>query len=707
MAVSRREFLTGVGGAGLLYAFQLGCGREEAPVETAAVPEPPPVRSSDDPGIDYRHWLVVGSGGTVTAYTCRVEIGQGFKTALVDVLSQGMELPAERVEVVLGDTAICPPDGPTTGSAATQYVVWGFWQACSWVRGDLLRRAAERLGVEVEDLGYREGRFLDSKGEVRLAIDDLVEDRLQITEIDEDLQPDPPPGYVDRRSLNVNGEAIVTGTQVFAGDLYPEGVVYGARLGSPFHARSSRLLETDLVAAERVSGVVAVGPHRRRPFVLGASFSAVHRGLAALAPQWQTPERPQRLDNEGEIRSGAQLLATLEERGDVERTFAAADRVIEESYRTQYASQTPIETDTAVAEADGDRVTVWAGTQNPLLMRHRIAEKWKLPQANVRVVGMPVGGGFGAKAGHSAPVVAAGLAIQAGGLPVKVTLSRDEQFNLESRYKESVLIDIASAIDSSGRVSGRRIDIFQDRGFGTEDVYEVPSVRTRLYQSRLPVLHGVMRGTSYVQVCYALESHVDMVARSLSEDPLRFRSRSVTQPAFRSLLRRCAEMSGWSSEPVGVDRGRGVALCHHGGRQLGVVVAEVTVDRETGRIAVEGLWGTFDVGTVINLNTLALGVRGAMLWGLGYALFEEVELDGHRSHTHSFSDYRIARFSDTPPIDIDFLDEVAPGSPRGCGELPVIPTIGAIANAVHDAVGVRFYRLPMTPERVRTALAEV
>ena len=360
MAVSRREFLTGGGGAGILYAFQLGCGREEPLVETAAVSEPPPVRSSDDPGIDYRHWLVVGVGGTVTAYTCRVEIGQGFKTALIDVLSQGMELPAERVEVVLGDTAICPADGPTTGSAATQYVVWGFWQACSWVRGDLLRRAAERLAVEIEDLTYREGRFLDLQGEVRLEIGDLVEDRLQITEIDEDLQPDPPADYVDRRSLNVNGEAIVTGTQVFVGDLYPERVVYGARLGSPFHGRSARLLGIDAAAAERVPGVVAVGPHRRRPFVLGATYGAVHRGLAALAPRWQTPERPERLDNEVEIRSGAELLATLEERGDVERTFAATDRVVEESYLTQYASQTPIETDTAVAEADAAQVLVKA-----------------------------------------------------------------------------------------------------------------------------------------------------------------------------------------------------------------------------------------------------------------------------------------------------------------------------------------------------------
>lgn len=704
MAVSRREFLAGVGGAGLAYAFHLGCAGEEPVVETTAS-RSPPVRSADDPGIDYRHWLVVGANGGVTAYTCRVEIGQGFKTALVNVLCQGMDLPESQVEVVLGDTAICPPDGPTTGSAATQYVVWGFWQACSWVRGDLLHRAADLLDVEVDTLAYRQGEFIDANGVTRLTMGELVKDTFQITTIDPEVRPDEPPAYIDKRTLNVNGEAIVTGTQVFAGDLHPEGVVYGGRLRSPFHVKLSRLVKMDARVAETVPDVVAVRESRRGPMVFGRTYTAVRKGLAAIDAAWEEPGRPPELDPEREIRGGAELLEVLEEEGDVEKEFSSADRILSESYVTQYASQTPIEPDTAVAEIDGDRAVVSTGTQNPLLMRFRIARQWKVPEEKIQVIGMPVGGGFGSKAGHSAPSSAANLAREIGA-PVKTIFSRSEQFNATSRYKESVVIDIASAVDASGRVTARKIDIFQDRGAGTEDVYKVPNVRTRLFQSPMPVRHGVMRGTSYVQVCYALESHVDMLARALGMDPLEYRSRSVTQEAFRPLLSLCGEMCGWSGGRSVSDRGMGIALCHHGGLQLGVVAAEVEVDRSNGRIRVERLWGTFDIGKIINHNTLSMGVRGAMLWGLGYALFEEVELDGHRSHTSSFSDYRIPRFSDTPPIEIDFLDNAVPGSPRGCGELPVIPTIGAICNAVHDAIGVRFYQLPMTPERVLKALME-
>ena len=705
MAVNRREFLAGVGGAGLAYAFHIGCADDEPVIEVKQRRKPPPVRSPDDPGIDYRHWLVVEVDGSVTAYTCRVEIGQGFKTVLYNVLCQGMELPEEQVKVVLGDTAVCPADGPTTGSAATQFVVWGFWRACSWVRSDLVRRAAERIGMDVGELKYQKGKIVDKNGAVQITIAELADEPLQITTIDPDLRRDPLPPYVDKETLNVNGEAIVTGTQVYAGDLYPEGVLYGGKLRSPFHYKLSRLQEVDTAAAEAVPDVVAVRHVERNLMVFGRTYTAMRKGLAQVRAVWEKPQRPQRLDNEKEIRAGAELVAVLEEKGDVESELSRAERVVAETYLTQYATPTPMETHTAVADVQGDKAVVWTGTQNPLLMRYRIARKWKVPEENIRIIGMPVGGGFGSKAGHWVPSQAANLAREIG-TPVKLIYSRNEQFNARASYKESVIIDISSAADAAGRVTARRIDIYRDAGIGTQDVYDVPNVRTRLFKSPMPVRHAVMRGTSYVQICYALESHTDMLAETVGMDPLEFRKLNVALKSFRPLLNLCGEMAGWGVGERRTDHGKGIALCHHGGRQLGVVVAEVDVDRQSGRIKVERLWGTFDIGQIINRNTLSLGVKGAMLWGLGYALTEEVELDGHRSHTASFSDYQIPRFSDTPPIEIEFLDRVAPGVPRGCGELPVIPTVGAICNAVYDAIGVRFHELPLTPERVKRGLAE-
>jgi xanthine dehydrogenase YagR molybdenum-binding subunit len=119
---------------------------------------------------------------------------------------------------------------------------------------------------------------------------------------------------------------------------------------------------------------------------------------------------------------------------------------------------------------------------------------------------------------------------------------------------------------------------------------------------------------------------------------------------------------------------------------------------------VKRICAAFDIGTVINHRTAIACLRGGIIWGIGYALYEKIKIDGHSSYTEYLTDYHIPKFSDTPPIEIMFLDNLAPGTPRGCGELPIVPTIGAIANAIYHAIGVRFYSTPITPERIKKAL---
>jgi xanthine dehydrogenase YagR molybdenum-binding subunit len=163
-------------------------------------------------------------------------------------------------------------------------------------------------------------------------------------------------------------------------------------------------------------------------------------------------------------------------------------------------------------------------------------------------------------------------------------------------------------------------------------------------------------------------------------------------------------MIGYHTYQPGQNSGIGMAIVNHGGSQLGAVAAEVEVNRSSGKVIVKKICGAFDIGTVINRNTATVGIRGAITWGIGYALHEEIVLNGHRTHTADLIAYHIPRFSDIPPVEIAFLDNYQPGSPRGCGEMPVIPTIGAIANAVYRAIGVRFYSTPITPEKVKKAL---
>jgi CO/xanthine dehydrogenase Mo-binding subunit len=708
MSPTRRELLAGLGGATLVYVFQVGCSPRTP--DYSDFPEPEdrykPAGRPNDPGVDHRDWLTISGDGTVSAFTARTEMGQGLTTVMYNLLGQGFELPYERINVVLGDTELCPEDGPTTGSAATHYVAWNFWRACHEIRNDLVLLAAEAMQLPSDALEYREGEIVSkTEPERRIGIGELADGTVRRVTLDNNGSYPEPPKYVDKGTLSVHAEAIVTGTLEFPGDLKVEGCLYGGLLIPPYHHHETELLNKKLNKARRVPGIVDVRRKWWTIAAIGETYTSVQKALDAVEAEWKVPDRPVEFDNEQEIRSGAVLRQVMEQKGDVESGLRGSDLVVTESYVTQYGSQFPMQTDTAVAKVEPGRTTVWIGSQSPFWVRYDTARAMHQHESEVHVIGLPMGGGFGAKAEHIVGSEAANLA-DLSGTPVKYVYSRKEEVQHRNRYKESVIFDVSTGLTRDGRLLARKIDIHQDEGHGTLEVYKVPDVLTLRYKAGVPVKHGTMRGTSYVQTGFALESHMDMVAEAIGMDPLELRRRNVELKSFWPLLDTCAEMMRYRVYEPPEDHGVGFGIINHGGRQLGVVGAEVRVDRRSGEIEVVRLCGAYDIGVVINRNTTRMGVRGAMLWGLGFALFEEVKLDGHRCHTTGFSNYRIARFSDMPPIELAFLDNQHPGEPRGCGEMPLPATLAAICNAVYNAIGVRFYTIPMTPERVLAALRE-
>jgi len=707
MSPTRREVLLGLGGTTLAYAI-VGCTTQRDGDSPAA--DPPRRMAEGDPrgrpnqDFDVRDWVVVSADGTVTAYSSRTEIGQGFTTVMHDIVGQALELPRERVQIVLGDTDVCPHHGPTTGSAATRYVGWAFWIACHQIKADLVALAAEVADVPAGRLVYERGEIYDREDPTRrTGIGELADGRVRRVIVDPEDDSHRLPVYVDRGTRNVNAEAIVTGTLAYAGDYQPEECVYGAFITPDHHWPLARLRIVSLREARSTPGVVRVQRAGRDYAVLAETYPALRRGLAALNPKWHPPTTPVEFDPEAEIRAAAELVRVVEEVGDPEAELQAGGLRVRETYRTQYMTQVPMETDTAVVETVDDRITVRMGNQNPFWVRHRIARQEGLAAEQVHVITTPAGGAFGSKADNVIGQDAVRLR-ELTDQPIKYVYSREEDIRRRGRFKEAVVFDIASAVDGEGHITARTIDIYQDEGHGTQYTYRIPHVRTRLFHTRLPVRHATMRGTSFVQSTFGMESHTDVCAHAAGLDPLEFRRRNVLLEAFEPLIDACGEMLDHGSYRPPRDGGVGYALCNHGGTQLGVVGAEVRVDRATGVITVVRLAGAFDFGLIINRALATNGVKSAMIWGLGAALLEEVRLDGHRCHTTGFSDYRIARMADTPPIEVAYFDNQDPGMPRGCGEMPLPPTVAAIANAVDDAVGIRFHDIPLTPERVRAAL---
>lgn len=665
--------------------------------------------TADNPEINYMDWILFHPDGTVAIFTGRSELGQGLKTVLAAIVSQGLEIPVDRLEIVMGDTDLCPDDGPTVGSDATWFVGWGFWLACEKIRDDLVSRAALSLATLEKNLEYKDGGIYSKGGTNSLiTASDLGNGETVFMEINPKTATARQKFYVDLEIPNVNAEKIVTGQLKYAGDVDLPGIKYAGWLIPPYHPRLTRIQDLDLKAAQSFPGVRAVVADGRRVAAVADRFSTAHKALAQVEASWSQPSRPREHNVEEEARKRGKLIAVHEDEGDVELGFARSDLVVSETYVTQYTTQAPIETHTAVAQVDSanKQATVYASSQYPHYGKWIVSEFLKQPEINIRVIAMPVGGAFGGKT--TPPVIGeTALLSRVAGCPVKFIYTLKDQFQRLGTYKYAVVTDIKTGVKANGLIQARKADIYQDVGHGTDLTYKIPNVLTTNYQAdEWPFDLAISRGTSFVQTCFATESHIDMVAHSIGMDPLKLRVMNVHHPAFIALLGTCSQKIGYKDYQPGRDEGIGFAMANHARNQLGAVAAEVAVDRGNGKVRVKRICAAFDIGTVINRRTALVGLRGGITWGIGYALLEEIKLNGHGPQTKSFSDYRIPHFSDIPEIDIECINYFHPYQlPRGCGELPVIPTIGAIANAVYNAIGVRFYSTPITPEKVLKALS--
>lgn len=707
MSITRREFLASLGGTGLFFAFRFvpGTSTQTGSFESIPVDSDTAVCKPQDLFFNYRQWIVFGRENKVSVFTGRTELGQGLKTVITAVVTQGLDISQEDLTVVQGDTDLCPDDGPTYGSAATRNVGWGYWLACEQIRSNLVKRAARVLGMPSSKLQFRAGGVGLKAGTGKLiSASKLGRGEAVIINIDPRATA-VEKQYVDLEIPNVNAEEIVTGSLQYVGDLHLPGMLYAGWLTQPYHPNLTSLRSADMDAARDLPGVKMVEVVLGRVAAVGERFTDVRKALSLVEAEWKAPGRSKQLSVEHEAREGARLLSVKEELGDVNAGLATSDIVVSETYTTQYIAHAQIETDAAAAlpaDADG-RVTVWVSSQYPYFARKVIADCLEKPESDVRVIAMPVGGAFGGKIGNTVTREAAKLAGLANA-PVKLIYSRRDQFQLRASYKAACIIDVTTGVSADGRLIARKFDMYQDEGEGTTNTYDIPNVLTKAYDAHWPFGRAVSRGTSFVQSCFAIESNVDMVAQRVGIDPFEFRRKNVQYPAYVHLIDYCAEQIGYGSVELDTDEGIGLALVRHGGAQLCAMAAKVHVDRISGKVNVKHICAALDIGPVMNRSTAVVGIRGGIAWGIGFVFSEEIKLNGHSTETEYLSEYKIPRFSDMPPIDIQFFDNHHVGSVRGCGEMPVIPTIGAIANAIYNAVGIRFYSTPITPERVKQAL---
>jgi len=367
-----------------------------------------------------------------------------------------------------------------------------------------------------------------------------------------------------------------------------------------------------------------------------------------------------------------------------------------------------MEPHTALVEIQGDEVTVWASTQAPFRARDEVAQALGVPVEKVRVIPPFVGGGFGGKTRHIQVVQAAQLAKMVG-KPVQVAWSRADEFFWDT-YRPAALVKIKSGLSPAGKIVFWDYEVYWAGERSSQQFYDIPHHRTVVrgeWGGGGPQTHpfevGAWRGPASNTNTFARESQIDILAAGAGMDPVEFRLHNLANPRMARVIKAAAEIFGWKPGKGASGRGLGFACADYLGTYV-AVAAQLEVNRKSGAIRVLRVVCAQDMGPIVNPEGAKVQIEGCVMMGLGYCLTEEIRFRGGEVLDRNFSSYQIPRFSWLPEITPVLVE--SPELPfAGCGE-PAITLMGAVlANAVFDATGARMLELPMTPDRLKAALA--
>jgi nicotinate dehydrogenase subunit B len=395
--------------------------------------------------------------------------------------------------------------------------------------------------------------------------------------------------------------------------------------------------------------------------------------------------------------------------GDIATGEKNASAIVTATYLNSYVSHAPMETHTALAAAEGSKITVWASTQSPFGVQTQVARALRWPVEQVHVITPFVGGGFGGKASSAQAVEAARLA-RIAQKPVMVVWTREEEFFFDT-FRPAAVVKIRSGVGSAGEMVFWDYQVYFAGQRGCENFYEIPHHRERVYgewsndSGVHPFAVGPWRAPAANTNTYARDLHINLMAAQAGADPLQYRLDHLKDPRMRSVLETAARQFGWTPIKPPSKKGWGIS-CGIDAETYVASMAEVEVDPKTGAIEVKRVVCAQDMGQVVNPQGANLQMEGCITMGLGYALTEEVHFSNGQVLDTNFDTYQLPRFSWLPRIETVIVpNDSLP--PKGGGEPAIICMGGVLATAIHDATGAAVFQLPMTPARVKAALALV
>ena len=653
---------------------------------------------------DIASWIHIGEDNNVTVFTGKAEMGQNIRTSLAQQVAEELHVPVDSVAMVMADTELCPFDAGTFGSRTTPQMGTELRNISAAAREMLIDMAAQRLGGERTQLAVANGAVTNHATRQSVKYGELLHGRQLVQMI-----PDDPPlispeqwTVAGKTVPKVDGRDFVTGKHKYTSDIGRPEMLYG-KLVRP-SAYNATLSSLDATEVQNVAGAKLV---RDGDFVgvVAPDPTTAMRAARAVKAEWKAPEQisekelydylRKKPSNQGQHAGGeGGERANMHEKGSVETGMASAEKKIESTYTVAYIQHAPLEPRAAVAEWNGDRLTVWTGTQRPFAVRDELAQAFHLNESNVRVIVPDTGSGYGGKHTGEAAVECARLA-KAAGKPVKLQWTREEEFTW-AYFRPAGVMDVKAGAKSDGTLIAWEFHNYNSGPSAINTPYDVPNQRIQFHPTQNPPLRqGSYRALAATANHFARESAMDEMAHAIGMDPLELRLKHIADQRLRAAFETAAKRFGWGGRKATPTRGFGIA----GGFEKGGYVAtcaEVAVDPASRAIRITRVVEAWDCGPIVNPNGLKNQIEGAIVQGMGGALFEDVHFADGRVTNARFATYRVPRFRDLPKIEVELIDR-KDEKPFGAGETPIVGIAPAVANAIFSATGIRLRSLPLVP----------
>jgi len=704
-------------------------------------------------------YVAVNADGTVSAFFGKMDMGHGLTVAIAQIVAEELDVPFKRVKVFMGDTANSVNQGGASGSTGIQFGGKQMRMASAEARRVLVEMAAGLLSTPVEQLVVNDG-VVSSRADAtkRISYEQMLGGKYFNVQLDWNKQFGNTlyaPGKAQPKNPS---EHKIVGQPIKREDVAPkvfaqEDFVTDVKVPGMVHGRTIRPgvagavpVKVDESSIKDIPGAKVVWDKGFLGVVADKEWDAI-QAAQKLKVEWSKVDQPfpEQASLYDHIRKASVRKRSVDkENGNVDEAFKNAAKVIEAEYEWPFQSHASMGPACALVQIKDGQVTCWSGTQKSHFVQEGLALTLDLPVDKVRVIYTSGPGSYGRNDADDCAMDAAVLA-KAVGKPVRLQYMREEGTGWDPKGPASIH-KARAALDASGKVIGYE---FTSKGFSRLDVntnggkphdtlsgqtlgvalksgdgFGVPAESYAFDNKRMawetipplldrssPLRTAHLRDPVGPQIHFASESFIDEVAAAVNADPIEFRLRHIKEPRDIAVIKAAAEKAKWDTRPSprrdqsgNKVSGRGIAYSQRNGTRV-AIVAEVDIDRSTGKIWARKFTVAHDCGQIINPDGLVKCVEGNIVQGVSRTLWEEVTFDRKSVTSVDWLTYPILDITETPAEVNVVLINHPDLPPSGAGEPSIRPLAAAIANAIFDATGVRIRRVPFSPDRVKSALS--